>query len=160
MKSNTRYDAIVIGGGVNGLTCAALLGKAGLRTLLLERRDAVGAAPPSTSSRLGSACPTLAHRTGPLRATSSRSCSSPQHGLSFVAQPIRYTALAPDGRALPVSADADRTADAIRPWSGTRCHCLAGIRALAVAGRGRRRHALRPDAAGPRRSRAARTSGR
>ena len=37
-----RYDAIVIGGGVNGLTAAACLGRRGLRTLLLERRDAVG----------------------------------------------------------------------------------------------------------------------
>ena len=41
MIRNVRYDAIVIGGGVNGLTCAALLGKAGQRTLLLERRDVV-----------------------------------------------------------------------------------------------------------------------
>ena len=40
----TRYDAIVIGGGHNGLTCGAYLSKAGLRTLVLERRHIIGGA--------------------------------------------------------------------------------------------------------------------
>ena len=39
-----QYDAIVVGGGHNGLTHAAYLAKAGLRTLLLERRQLVGGA--------------------------------------------------------------------------------------------------------------------
>jgi phytoene dehydrogenase-like protein len=38
------YDSIVIGGGHNGLTAAAYLGKAGLRTLVLERRAEIGGA--------------------------------------------------------------------------------------------------------------------
>lgn len=38
------YDAIVVGGGHNGLTTAAYLGRAGIRTLVLERRDLVGGA--------------------------------------------------------------------------------------------------------------------
>ena len=39
-----RYDAIVIGGGHNGLVNAAYLAKGGLKTLVLERRHLVGGA--------------------------------------------------------------------------------------------------------------------
>ena len=39
-----RYDAIVIGGGHNGLTCAAYLAKAGRSVLVLERRHVLGGA--------------------------------------------------------------------------------------------------------------------
>ena len=42
--SDRTYDAIVIGGGHNGLVNGAYLAKAGLRTLVLERRPLVGGA--------------------------------------------------------------------------------------------------------------------
>jgi phytoene dehydrogenase-like protein len=42
--SARTYDAIVVGGGHNGLTNGAYLAKAGLRTLVLERRNLVGGA--------------------------------------------------------------------------------------------------------------------
>src|SRR4249919_2638261 len=38
------YDVIVIGGGHNGLTCAAYLGMAGLKVKVLERRSVIGGA--------------------------------------------------------------------------------------------------------------------
>ena len=38
------YDAVIIGGGHNGLTCGAYLARAGLRTLVLERRPVLGGA--------------------------------------------------------------------------------------------------------------------
>jgi len=45
MATTTRtYDAIVIGGGHNGLVNGAYLAKAGLRTLIIERRHLVGGA--------------------------------------------------------------------------------------------------------------------
>src|SRR6516162_6098839 len=38
------YDVVIIGGGHNGLTCAAYLGMAGLKVKVLERRSMVGGA--------------------------------------------------------------------------------------------------------------------
>jgi len=37
-----QLDVLVLGGGHNGLTCGAYLSKAGLKTLVLERRETVG----------------------------------------------------------------------------------------------------------------------
>ncbi len=42
--SNTQWDAILVGGGHNGLVCASYLAKAGKRVLVLERRPVVGGA--------------------------------------------------------------------------------------------------------------------
>jgi phytoene dehydrogenase-like protein len=39
-----KFDAIVVGGGHNGLTCAAYLARAGKKTLVLEKRHVLGGA--------------------------------------------------------------------------------------------------------------------
>ena len=41
-NGSSEWDAIVVGGGHNGLVCAAYLGKAGLRVLVLESREVFG----------------------------------------------------------------------------------------------------------------------
>ncbi|MCL4068895.1 NAD(P)/FAD-dependent oxidoreductase [Pseudomonas sp. GX19020] len=38
------YDAIIVGGGHNGLTCGAYLARAGVRVLVVERREIIGGA--------------------------------------------------------------------------------------------------------------------
>ena len=37
-----RYDALIVGGGHNGLVCAFYLARAGLKVRVLERRAVVG----------------------------------------------------------------------------------------------------------------------
>jgi heterodisulfide reductase subunit A-like polyferredoxin len=39
-----RYDAVIIGGGHNGLVSAAYLARAGMKTLVLEQRHLLGGA--------------------------------------------------------------------------------------------------------------------
>ena len=40
----TKYDAIIIGAGHNGLTNAAYLAKAGLNVLVVEKNEYIGGA--------------------------------------------------------------------------------------------------------------------
>jgi phytoene dehydrogenase-like protein len=44
VTSSTTYDAVIVGGGHNGLVAAAYLARAGRSVLLLERRDELGGA--------------------------------------------------------------------------------------------------------------------
>lgn len=44
MKNNMTYDAVIIGGGHNGLVCGTYLAKDGYKVLVLERREMLGGA--------------------------------------------------------------------------------------------------------------------
>lgn len=42
MRATERYDAVVIGAGISGLVCAAILASKGLKTILVEKAGQVG----------------------------------------------------------------------------------------------------------------------
>lgn len=104
------WDAIVVGGGHNGLVCAGYLARAGLRTLVLERRDTPGGAAATAALEPGVRVPVLADTVGRLRPAVVRDLRLRDHGLRLVAPAVRVFAPQPDGRAVTLWADVSRTA--------------------------------------------------
>jgi phytoene dehydrogenase-like protein len=78
------HDVIIVGGGHNGLVCAAYLARAGLRTVVLEARDLTGGCA-STVHAVGARvnvcnCDHLAFRTTPI----AEELGLAQHGLRYL----------------------------------------------------------------------------
>jgi phytoene dehydrogenase-like protein len=113
---NTR-NVLIIGGGHNGLITAFYLAKAGFKPLILERRAQVGGAAITDEFHPGFRCSTLAHSAGPLRADIVRDMQLEKHGLRFITPEACITALSPDGRALSLYQDEDKSAQAIAAFS-------------------------------------------
>jgi phytoene dehydrogenase-like protein len=111
------YDAIVIGGGHNGLVAAAYLAKAGRRVIVLERRERVGGILDTLELAPGVRAPGIVHTVGRLRRSVVQDLALARHGLDLVAPPARVYAPQPGGGGVVLWADADRTASGLRERS-------------------------------------------
>jgi phytoene dehydrogenase-like protein len=79
-----RYDAIVIGGGHNGLTAAAYLARAGRKVIVLERRHIVGGAAVTEEVFPGFKVSVCSYVVSLLRPEIIRDLDLPRHGLEIL----------------------------------------------------------------------------
>ncbi|MCF8068091.1 MAG: NAD(P)/FAD-dependent oxidoreductase [Desulfobacterales bacterium] len=78
------YDAIIVGGGHNGLTAAGYLGKAGLKVLVLEKRSMVGGAVVTEEIHPGYHVSTISYVVSLLRDEVTRDLELKKHGYSTI----------------------------------------------------------------------------
>ena len=114
-----RYDVVVIGGGHNGLTCAAYLAKAGAEVLVVERDEDIGGGTSTAEVTL----PGFKHNlhanyfigfdVSPIYTD----LELEKHGFSFIMPPVQQAYLFRDGRALVVHDDPQKTAASMARFS-------------------------------------------
>lgn len=84
------YDCIVIGGGHNGLIASSYLGKAGLKTLLLERRHVLGGCSVTEEIFPGFKFSVASYIVSLLRPEVIRDLELPRHGLEIIPLPSTF----------------------------------------------------------------------
>jgi phytoene dehydrogenase-like protein len=79
-----RYDAVVIGGGHNGLTTAAYLAKAGKSVVVLEKNPILGGAATTVEHFPGFRFSAMSYVVSLLRPEIIRELELPKHGLEIL----------------------------------------------------------------------------
>src|SRR3979411_3134458 len=94
-----KYDAVIVGAGHNGLTCACYLAKAGLKVRVLERRAIVGGAAVTEEFAPGFRNSTAAYTVSLLNPKIVSELRLANHGLRIVERPFANFLPLPDGPA-------------------------------------------------------------
>ena len=110
-----RYDAVIIGGGHNGLTAAAYLARAGRKVLVLERRHVLGGAAVTEEVFPGFRFSEFSYVVSLLRPEIIRELELPKHGLEIL--PLDGTITPLDDDYLWRVNDHGKTIRELRRWS-------------------------------------------
>lgn len=111
------YDVIIVGGGHNGLTCAAYLARAGRKVLVLERREVLGGACTTEEIWPGCKVSTAAYVNSLLRPQVIRELELKKFGFEMLPRnPSSFTPF-PDGRSLLMGPDAKLTHEEVSKFS-------------------------------------------
>ncbi len=110
------YDSIVIGGGHNGLVCAAYLAKAGKKVLVLERRHVLGGAAVSEEIFPGFTFSSCSYVVSLLRPHIIRDLELSKHGLHILPLESTFNPLL-DGRYLLRGMDGAKTRENVAQFS-------------------------------------------
>jgi phytoene dehydrogenase-like protein len=119
------YDVAVIGAGHNGLTAAFYLARAGLRTIMLERREIVGGCCVTEEidplAAPGCRVSTASYMASMLRPEIIRDLELARHGLRMVAAEPTVQAVTPDGVLLSWWSDRERMRAALQRFAPADC---------------------------------------
>ncbi len=124
-----EYDAIIVGAGHNGLTCACYLAEAGLKVLVLEKYHGVGGMTLTEELTLPGFRSDV-HASGYQLANLSpvpRELELEKHGLEIIEPDIVYAHVFPDGRCLAVSRDLEKTVANIAQYSKADAETCRGL---------------------------------
>ncbi len=113
----SQYDIIVIGGGHNGLTTAAILAKKGKKVLVVEKRDVLGGIAAGEEFHPGYSTTGLLHDTSGVRTEAIKKLQLENHGLEFENARADVMLLSKDGKSINIQSDVDSTATAIKEFS-------------------------------------------
>src|SRR6267378_8276119 len=91
------YDAVIIGGGHNGLVCAAYLAMAGRKVVVLERRSVVGGAAVTEEFHPGFRNSVAAYTVSLLNPQISADLKLANHGLRIIERRAQNFLPSPDG---------------------------------------------------------------
>ena len=103
------YDAVIIGAGHNGLTCACYLAAAKLRVCMVERRDVVGGAAVTEEFHPGFRNSTASYTVSLLNPKVIRDLKLAEHGLRVVERPFSNFLPLGDGASIRVGGGLEAT---------------------------------------------------
>src|ERR1700682_5447253 len=116
-RPNSIYDAVIIGAGHNGLTAACYLARAGLSTLVVERRDIVGGCCVTEEIAPGCRASTTSYIASMLRPEVIRDLKLADRGLRMVPCDPALQVPFPDGQLVSWWANRDRVVAELRKIS-------------------------------------------
>ncbi len=120
-----QYDVVVIGGGHNGLTAAFYLARAGLKTVVLERREILGGCCVTEEidpvAAPGCRVSTASYMASMLRPEIIRDLELDRLGLRMVAAEPTVQATTPDGIVLPWWSDRGRMRELLLRFAPKDC---------------------------------------